>query len=61
MRVSVVIPALNEEATVAGVVEKCLASHADEVLVIDPDSTDATAKRAAEAGARVVPLSLIHI
>lgn len=50
-----VIPALNEEATVAGVVEKCLASSADEVLVIDPDSTDATAKRAAEAGARVVP------
>ena len=55
MRVSVVIPALNEEATVAGVVEKCLASSADEVLVIDPDSTDATATLAAEAGARVVP------
>ena len=50
-----VIPALNEEATVAEVVEKCLASHADEVLVIDPDSTDATATLAAEAGARVVP------
>lgn len=50
-----VIPALNEEATVAGVVEKCLASSADEVLVIDPDSTDATATLAAEAGARVVP------
>ena len=50
-----VIPALNEEATVAGVVEKCLASSADEVLVIDPESTDATAKLAAEAGARVVP------
>lgn len=50
-----VIPALNEEATVAGVVEKCLASHADEVLVIDPDSTDATATLAAEAGAWVVP------
>ena len=55
MSVSVVIPALNEEATVAGVVEKCLASSADEVLVIDPDSTDATATLAAEAGARVVP------
>ena len=55
MRVSVVIPALNEEATVAGVVEKCLASSADEVLVIDPDSTDATATLAAKAGARVVP------
>ena len=55
MKVSVVIPALNEEATVAGVVEKCLASSADEVLVIDPDSTDSTATLAAEAGARVVP------
>lgn len=55
MRVSVVIPALNEQDTVAGVVEKCVASGAHEVLVIDPDSTDATAKLAAEAGARVVP------
>lgn len=55
MSVSVVIPALNEEETVGGVVEKCLASSADEVLVIDPDSTDATATLAAEAGARVVP------
>ncbi|OFT57202.1 glucosyl-3-phosphoglycerate synthase [Corynebacterium sp. HMSC05H05] len=55
MRVSVVIPALNEQETVAGVVEKCLASNANEVLVIDPDSTDDTAKRAADAGAKVVP------
>ena len=49
-----VIPALNEEATVAGVVAKCLASRADEVIVIDSDSTDATAARADAAGARVV-------
>lgn len=55
MSVSVVIPALNEEATVAHVVQACLASCADEVLVIDSDSTDATALRAAEAGATVVP------
>ena len=54
MKVSVVIPALNEEATVAGVVAKCLASRADEVIVIDSDSTDATAARADAAGARVV-------
>lgn len=50
-----VIPALNEQDTVAHVVSQCLRSSADEVLVIDPDSTDATAERAAEAGARVVP------
>lgn len=54
MKISVVIPALNEEATVAGVVAKCAASRADEVIVIDSDSTDATAARAADAGARVV-------
>ncbi|WJY97293.1 Glucosyl-3-phosphoglycerate synthase [Corynebacterium fournieri] len=50
-----VIPALNEQDTVAGVVEKCRASVAEEVLVIDPDSTDRTAQRAAGAGATVVP------
>ena len=55
MSVSVVIPALNEQDTVAGVVEACLQSCADEVLVVDSDSTDATAERAAAAGARVVP------
>lgn len=49
-----VIPALNEEATVGGVVAKCAASRADEVIVIDSDSTDQTAARAADAGARVV-------
>ena len=61
LKVSVVIPALNEEATVGGVVEACLrsrcVSQAGEVLVIDSDSADATAARAAAAGA----LSLIHI
>ena len=50
MSVSVVIPALNEQDTVAGVVEACLQSCADEVLVVDPDSTDATAERAARIG-----------
>lgn len=58
LKVSVVIPALNEEATVDQVVATCLASEvvreSGEVLVIDSDSTDATARVAAEAGARVV-------
>lgn len=54
MRVSVVIPALNEEATVARVVTACLADCPHEVLVIDSDSTDATAAEAAGAGATVV-------
>ncbi|WPF66965.1 MULTISPECIES: glucosyl-3-phosphoglycerate synthase [unclassified Corynebacterium] len=52
--VSVVIPALNEEATVARVVRAALADRPGQVLVIDADSRDATARRAAEAGATVV-------
>ena len=52
--VSVVIPALNEEATVGDVVTQCLRSCAAEVIVIDSDSIDATAARARTAGARVV-------
>lgn len=53
MSVSVIIPALNEEGTVADVVRACLADEPLEVLVIDADSTDATASRAAAAGAEV--------
>lgn len=53
MSVSVIIPALNEEATVAHVVRACLADGPDEVLVIDADSEDATAAEAAAAGATV--------
>ena len=51
--VSVVIPALNEEATVADVVAAVLADAPLEVLVIDADSTDHTAREARDAGARV--------
>lgn len=59
--VSVVIPALNEAPTVAGVVgplqtELVPAGLVDEVLVIDGRSTDATAELAAAAGARVLTL-----
>lgn len=52
--VSVVIPALNEEATVGFVARQCLKSCADEVIVIDSQSRDRTAAVAREAGARVV-------
>lgn len=53
MSVSVIIPALNEEATVANVVRACLADDPMEVIVVDADSTDHTAQRAAAAGAKV--------
>jgi glucosyl-3-phosphoglycerate synthase len=59
LSVSVVIPAHNEERTVAGVVDAIGRSLVDrlplvdELVVIDSDSTDATADAAAEAGAKV--------
>jgi glycosyltransferase involved in cell wall biosynthesis len=53
--VSVVIPALDEEEPIAGVVSECFATGVpDEVIVVDNGSTDRTADRAREAGARVV-------
>lgn len=54
MRVSVVIPALNEETTVAEVVRAALVDVPYEVLVIDADSSDRTAAQATSAGARVL-------
>jgi len=49
-----VIPCLNEEDAIPGVVREVLAQGADEVIVVDNGSTDATAARARDAGARVV-------
>src|SRR3954454_7586470 len=52
--VSVVTPCLNEAEPIAGVVAAVLAQRVDEVIVVDNGSTDATASRAAAAGARVL-------
>ncbi|UGT38660.1 glucosyl-3-phosphoglycerate synthase [Nocardia yamanashiensis] len=55
--VSVVLPALNEEdtvATVVGSIRPLLGTLVDELVVLDSGSTDATAERAQAAGARVV-------
>jgi glycosyltransferase involved in cell wall biosynthesis len=52
--VSVVIPCLNEEIPIAGVVKEALEEGVDEVIVVDNGSVDGTAVVAAEAGARVV-------
>jgi glycosyltransferase involved in cell wall biosynthesis len=55
MNVSVVIPALNEEEPIAGVVRECLATKIPhEIIVVDNGCDDRTADRAREAGARVV-------
>lgn len=54
-RISVIVPAHDEEATIAEVVRE-FAAHpsVDEVLVVDNNCRDATARLAREAGARVV-------
>ena len=56
-RISVVLPALNEEATVGDVVASVLplaGSLVDEVVVVDSGSADGTVAVAQAAGARVV-------
>lgn len=53
--VSVIIPALNEEDPIVDVVQAVLATGIPgEVIVVDNGSTDRTADRAGQAGARVV-------
>jgi glycosyltransferase involved in cell wall biosynthesis len=54
-KVAVVIPALDEEEPIFGVVRECLATGVpNEVIVVDNGSTDRTDKRAREAGAHVI-------
>ena len=65
-RVSVVIPARDEAATIGGIVAAIRlalmerVSLVDELVVIDSDSTDATAAIAADAGADVWPAAAIR-
>ncbi len=58
--VSVVIPVLNESATVRSVVELARASPSvSEVIVVDDGSIDGTPRVAREAGARVITSTLL--
>lgn len=65
-RVTVVLPARDEESTVGPIVERIRRELVeqvllvDELVVIDSDSTDSTAARAAAAGARVHAAADIH-
>jgi glycosyltransferase involved in cell wall biosynthesis len=54
-RVSVVIPALNEEAAIGAVVGDVPRDLVTEIIVVDNGSTDRTAEAAVAAGARVIP------
>lgn len=60
-KVSVIIPARNEAANIAGTVGAVLSQerseHQMEVIVVDDGSTDDTGQRAKEAGARVIRCS----
>ena len=54
LRRALIIPALNEEASIALAVEEVSYELFEQVLVVDNGSTDATAVRAAQGGAEVV-------
>jgi len=53
-RVAVVIPTLNEEAAIAGVLALIPPGTVDDIIVADSASTDRTVERARAAGARIV-------
>jgi glycosyltransferase involved in cell wall biosynthesis len=53
MRVVAVIPAYNEATTIASVIDET-ATHVDQVVVVDDDSSDDTAEIAREHGATVI-------
>jgi len=54
MKVTLIVPALNEAGIVGEIVHRVPRDVVDEVIVVDNASTDATAAEARAAGARVV-------
>lgn len=56
-RCVVIIPAYNEQRDIANVIREVRQQSGFPVIVVDDASTDATAKLAREAGARIVTLS----
>jgi glycosyltransferase involved in cell wall biosynthesis len=54
MRISVIIPALDEAGSIGELVQATLAQGVGEVIVVDNGSSDGTAGAAERAGARVV-------
>lgn len=62
--VSVCIPCRNEAETVGDLVrmidDALVGTLVDELILLDDDSTDGTGEVAAEAGATVVPVDVVH-
>ena len=54
MTCSVIIPALNEEASIGNVIRTLPATELEQIIVVDNASTDATASIALRSGATVV-------
>ncbi|HET6349107.1 MAG TPA: glycosyltransferase, partial [Candidatus Krumholzibacteria bacterium] len=54
LRVSIVMPARNEEASIGLVLDEIPRAHVDEIIVVDNGSRDHTAAVARERGAIVV-------
>lgn len=53
--ITIIIPVLNEEKTIASVIRYCQANPlVSEIIVVDDKSFDNTVKYAAEAGAKVI-------
>jgi glycosyltransferase involved in cell wall biosynthesis len=59
LRVTAVIPTLNEEAAIGGVIAALPRHLVGDVVVVDGGSTDHTVERATDAGARVVAEPLL--
>ena len=55
-RVALVIPTLNEEEAIGGVIAAVPLGAVDDIIVVDSGSADRTVERARAAGARVVSL-----
>jgi glycosyltransferase involved in cell wall biosynthesis len=53
LKITVVIPALNEERTIGEIIKKCK-PHADEIIVVDGHSTDKTREIAQNLGAKII-------
>ena len=55
-RIALVIPTLNEEEAIGGVISAVPLGAVDDIIVVDSGSADCTVERARAAGARIVSL-----